>query len=232
MIELKCISTGSEANCYLLCTENETLIIDMGIKYTQLITKIDNLDNVVGGVLSHEHTDHNAINGKNRTSDLLEQIGIKIISPANSKLYTKYKLGNFEIIPVECKHNVICYGYVIKIENKYIYFATDTFSIKSIENLHIDYFIVECNYCDYLCEDAMIKENTNLVHLQNIMNNHQSLDTLNRYFNNLGYKPNTIITIHKSNSGYFDSKLVTTTLKDYADNFYIANNNSTYILGE
>ena len=78
----------------------------------------------------------------------------------------------------------------------------------------------------------MIKENTNLVHLQNIMNNHQSLDTLNKYFNNLGYKPNTIITIHKSNSGYFDKVEVKCALKKYAENFYIADNNTKYVLGD
>lgn len=232
MIELKCISTGSEANCYLLCTENETLIIDMGIKYTQLITKIDNLDNVVGGVLSHEHTDHNAINGKNRTSDLLEQLGIKILSPKNSSVGKKYKLGSFEIIPTLNKHNVICYGYVIKVNNQIIYFSTDTSKLTKFNNIKIDHFIVECNYCEVICSKFMIKSNTNLIHLQNIFDNHCSLDYLDNYIKSLNYKPKTLITIHKSNSGYFDSKLVTTTLKDYADNFYIANNNSTYILGE
>lgn len=232
MLELKCISTGSSANCYLLSTENETLIIDMGIKYSKLLTEIDNLDNVVGGILSHEHTDHNAINNKQRTSDLLEQIGIKVISPANAKLYKKYKFGSFEIIPIECYHNVPCYGYVIKINNKYLLFATDTSKMQHIKNIQIDYFLVECNYCDYLCQEAMLMSDTNLVHLQNIMRNHQSLTTLDNYFKELDYKPNTIIIIHKSNSGYFDKVEVKCALKKYAENFYIADNNTKYVLGD
>ena len=232
MLELKCISTGSEANCYLLTNGKEILIIDMGIKYKQLLTEIDDLDKVVGAVLSHEHTDHNALNSRQRTSDSLEQIGIKIISPKNAELYKKYKLGSFEIIPIECYHNVTCYGYVIKIDNQYVYFATDTQQMKRITNLKIDYFIVECNYCDYLCKAAMLHSETDLVHLQNIMRNHQSLNTLNEYFENLGYKPKTIITIHKSNSGYFSSSETRFVLSKYADNLYIANNHKTYKLGD
>lgn len=230
MLELKCISTGSTANCYLLTNGKEILIIDMGIKYKQLLTEIDDLEKVVGAVLSHEHTDHNALNSKQRTSDLLEQIGIKIISPKNAELYKKYKLGSFEIIPIECYHNVICYGYVIKIDNQYVYFATDTQQMKRITNIKIDHFIVECNYCDYLCKEAMLNSETDLVHLQNIMRNHQSLNTLIDYFSNLGYKPKTIITIHKSNSGYFWSGDVKFELSKFADRLYIAHNHTTYKL--
>ena len=232
MLELKCISTGSTANCYLLTNGKETLIIDMGIKYSQLLMEIDDMDKVVGGVLSHEHTDHNAINRNYRTSDLLEQIGIHIISPENAELYKKYKLGSFEIIPIECFHNVTCYGYVIKIDGKYLYFATDTRKMEKISNIQIDYFVVECNYCEYLCEEAMLKSDTNLTHLNNVLKNHQSLNTLDNYFQNLGYRPNTIITIHKSNTGYFNTSETLFVLRKYADNVFVAKNHTTYKLGE
>ena len=232
MLELKCISTGSEANCYLLTNGKETLIIDMGIKYPKLLMEIDDLDKIAGGILSHEHTDHNAINGNQRTSDLLEQIGIRIISPKNAELYKKYKLGSFEIIPIQCYHNVVCYGYVIRIDGQYVYFATDTFKMEKIKNIEIDHFIVECNYCDYLCQTAMLNAETNLTHLQNIMRNHQSLNTLQEYFDNLGYNPKTLITIHKSNSGYFERAEVQYVINQYADNAYIAKNHTTYKLGE
>ena len=104
--------------------------------------------------------------------------------------------------------------------------------MKKISNIKIDYFIVECNYCDYLCREAMLNSETNLLHLQKIMINHQSLNTLNSYFENLGYKAKTIITIHKSNSGYFSASEVNFVLKKYADKLYIASNNTTYKLGE
>lgn len=232
MLELKCISTGSTSNCYLLVNDKETLIIDMGVKYKFLLTKIENLDNVVGAILSHDHTDHDAFNGKQRTSELLEQIGINVLSPKNAELYHKYKLGGFDIIPIECYHNVTCYGYVIRVNNKYIYFATDTQQMKRITNIRIDYFIVECNYCDYLVSEALLSNDTNMTHLQNIMLNHQSLNTLKDYFDNLGYNPKTIITIHKSNSGYFSPSETKFVLSKYADNLYIADNNKTYLLGE
>lgn len=232
MLNLKCISTGSTANCYLLSTENETLIIDLGVKYKKLITEIDNMDNIVGAILSHEHTDHNAINGNQRTSDFIEQLGIKVISPKNAELYKKYKLGSFEIIPVNSIHNVVCYGYVIRINNEFIYFATDTKELEKFKNIKIDHFIVECNYCDYLCYEAMMLESTNILHMQSIFKNHHSLNSLKTYLESLNYLPKTVITIHKSNTGYFNSNEVYLELKKYAEKVYIAHNNTTYKLGD
>ena len=232
MLQLKCISTGSTANCYLLSTESETLIIDMGVKYSKLLEEIDDLDKIVGAILSHEHTDHNAINGERRTSDLLEQIGIKVLSPKNATVGKQYKLGSFDIIPVESKHNVVCYGYVIRVAGQIIYFATDTQKLTKFKGIQIDHFIVECNYCDYLCEEALLRDETNIIHLKSIFDNHHSLNSLENYCKDLKYKAKTIITIHKSNSGYFNSKDVLFVLKNYADNIYVANNHTTYKLGE
>ena len=231
MLTLKCISTGSTANCYLLSNGKEILILDMGIKYANLITEIDDLDKVVGAVLSHHHTDHNAYNGKHRTSELLEQIGIRVLSPDNVSLHKKYKLGSFEIIPVENVHNVVCYGYVIRIDNEFVYFATDTSKLSKISNIQFDHLIVECNYCNYLVNEAMFLNDTNLAHLNSILKYHHSFNSLSEYLEDLGYNPKTIISIHKSNTGYFNEKEVRAMLKLHTPNAYVAKNNTTYILG-
>lgn len=231
MLYFNCISTGSTANCYLLSDGKETLILDMGVKYKKLLSNIGDLDSVVGAVLTHSHADHDAINGKQRTSELLNQIGIKVLSPNNCEVYKKYKLGSYEIVPVNSVHNVICYGYLIKIGSELVYFATDTSQLQRFANQQIDYFIVECNYCNLICERIMLDSSTNIAHLQSIFNYHHGLDSLVDYFNTLSYKPKTIITIHKSNSGLFDSNMVMAKIKDFADVVHIASNNTNYILG-
>ena len=59
MSVLKVLSSGSKGNCYLLITPNETLIIEAGIRYKDILKGLDfKLDKVVGCLVSHEHKDH------------------------------------------------------------------------------------------------------------------------------------------------------------------------------
>lgn len=57
MLKLKCLATGSSGNCYLLSTENETLILDCGIPIMEIKKSLDfDLGGIVGVVVTHSHT--------------------------------------------------------------------------------------------------------------------------------------------------------------------------------
>lgn len=57
MLKLKCLATGSSGNCYLLSTENETLIFDCGIPIKEIKKGLDfDLGGIVGVVVTHSHT--------------------------------------------------------------------------------------------------------------------------------------------------------------------------------
>ena len=53
---LKCIGSGSSGNCYLISTENETLILDCGLPIKD-IKKALNYDirRISGVVVTHSH---------------------------------------------------------------------------------------------------------------------------------------------------------------------------------
>lgn len=55
MLMIKVNSTGSIANSYNLVCNNETLLIDLGLSYKDMLLKIDNINEVVGGLVSHFH---------------------------------------------------------------------------------------------------------------------------------------------------------------------------------
>lgn len=59
-MKLKCISTGSSGNCYLLHADNgETLILDCGIGIKEIKKGLDwNIKDVVGVLCTHKHLDH------------------------------------------------------------------------------------------------------------------------------------------------------------------------------
>lgn len=57
MATLKVIGSGSQqGNCYLLQAEKETLILDLGCKWSEVLETLNHkIDNVVGVLVSHSH---------------------------------------------------------------------------------------------------------------------------------------------------------------------------------
>lgn len=55
MLMVKVNATGSMANSYNLVYDDETLLIDFGLSYKDMLLKIDNANEIVGGILSHRH---------------------------------------------------------------------------------------------------------------------------------------------------------------------------------
>ena len=56
MATFKCLSSGSQGNCYLLETKDETLILELGIGWKDILKGLNyNLQNVSGVLVSHSH---------------------------------------------------------------------------------------------------------------------------------------------------------------------------------
>lgn len=56
-MKLKVLATGSQGNCYILGTENEKIIIDLGINFEVLKKEVCfNFNTVLGVLLSHAHS--------------------------------------------------------------------------------------------------------------------------------------------------------------------------------
>ena len=56
MMKLKVLSSGSQGNCYLLSTENETLILDCGLPIMEIKKGLDfDLGGIKGVLVTHAH---------------------------------------------------------------------------------------------------------------------------------------------------------------------------------
>lgn len=56
MATLKCLSSGSQGNCYLLECNNEVLIIELGVSWKEVLRGLNyDLSKVVGVLVSHSH---------------------------------------------------------------------------------------------------------------------------------------------------------------------------------
>ena len=93
-MKLKCISTGSSGNCYLLQTDNgETLILDCGIGIKEIKKGLNwNIKDVVGVLCTHKHLDHS------KSLDNFKKISIPVFAPYQRN-YNKKNYGGFTIYP-------------------------------------------------------------------------------------------------------------------------------------
>lgn len=159
---IKVIATGSSGNCYLLETENESLLIECGISIKKIKEALNfNLTKVKGCLITHEHKDHSKCvndimktgidvymsSGTSESCELIQEFkNYRLHLLESSK---QYNIGSFRIVPFETQHD--CkepQGFLIyHPELGKILFATDTYYLKyRFEN--VDHILIECNYTE------------------------------------------------------------------------------------
>lgn len=203
---LKVLGSNSKGNCYLLSTSKETLIIECGIKYKDILAGLDyDLSKVVGCLVTHEHKDHSksiadligdgidiyASAGTIENSLREEEINPYRVKKVNNKPFNP---GTFTILPFDVHHDAEePLGFLIhhkEIGN--LLFLTDTYYCDyNFKNLN--HILVECNYSKEYIEDETLS-------LRNrIVNSHFELSNVINFLksNDLG-KVRNIMLLHLS----------------------------------
>lgn len=188
MNKLKVLGSSSKGNCYLLLLEGETLIIEAGINYKEILKGLDfNIANVVGCLVTHEHKDHSKA-----VKNLIES-GIDVYSSKGTfeelkvnsyrtKVINTMKwqrIGNFEILPFPVKHDARePLGFLIKHkEIGSLLFITDTcyceYSFKNVNHI-----LIECNFVKKILNENNISNS-----LRNrILETHFELENVAAFF--------------------------------------------------
>ena len=219
-MNLKVISTGSKGNAYILENESEALLIECGVRFSNIKEALNfNFEKVVGCILTHEHGDHSkAINE-------VMSAGIAVFSSEGTHealgttmhhracMYKKHQtfvLGNFKIMPFDVKHDAAdpCGFLIHHPETGNVLFMTDLmYSKYTFKNLHN--IIIEANYDTEIAR----KKLSEMEFLRNrIIKSHMSLDTCKEFLkqNDLT-QVNNIVLIHLSDSNS-DEKLFRETI--------------------
>ena len=205
---MKLITIGSDSsgNCYLLRGRSETLILEAGVKYKEVIKALDyDISSVVGAVVSHEHGDH--------AKSVDDYLSNGIVTLANSNVLRGkhssfagiisagqgYILGGFRILPFEAKHDVPCFGFIIEhSEMGKLLFLTDTmYSEYTFKGLN--HILVECNYCDHVLDKNIESGTVHESMRGRLLNTHMELKTTKNLLksNDLSNVKN-IVLIHLS----------------------------------
>lgn len=209
-MELSILGSSSYGNCYILQNENEALIIEAGINFTEVKKALDfNLSKVVGCIISHEHGDHSKyvndfLNARIKVYASAGTVGKlntkSSIPPLPLEAGNKLKLGNFTILPFDVMHDCAePFGFVIKHEETgNILFVTDSYYVPvNVPNL--SNILIEANYCDEILE-RNFREGKTIAKLRDrTIESHMSIKTCKEALlaNDLS-KVNNIVLIHLS----------------------------------
>lgn len=219
-MKLIVLGSNSLGNCYILENENEALIIEAGIKFSEVKMAINyDIKKIVGCVISHEHNDH-----AGRYMEYMK-FGFPILSPEDvyrHKGYSimppwariiqankGYKVGNFKIIPFELKHDVQSFGYQIDHpEAGRTVFLTDTFYCEYTFD-KVTNWMIEANYADDILDSNIAEGHVPTSMRPRLLNSHMELNTTKSILtaNDLSETHN-IILIHLSDGNADEERFV------------------------
>lgn len=207
MAKLKCLSSGSIGNAYILECNGERLLLELGIKWNDILRGLNyDLSNITACLVTHEHLDHsksvpNALKSglsvfSNKEVESIYK-GVKVLPVG-----VKTQIGGFKVQPLIVPHNTMCYAYIITHEEAgKLVFLTDAAEFRyKIRGVH--HWIIECNHC----EELMLEHALNNVYSMSASENHleigQTIDVLK---NNFCVDTQTIVLCHLS-QGNADEK--------------------------
>ena len=152
-MKLEVLGSGSTGNCYLLHTSNGIIIIEAGIKWSEVLEALNfDVSNILCCLVSHEHGDH----GK-YAKEYAQRGGFQLVmtnGTADSLSIPPYLLQNnvekLGIKMFETQHDAVepCGFYIRDLKtNESLVFATDTYYVK-YKFPPVNYIMVECNYAE------------------------------------------------------------------------------------
>lgn len=208
-MELKVLGSSSKGNSYLLDSGNEVLLIEAGVRFTEVKKALAfDLRRVVGCLVSHEHNDHakyikKIVESGIRTlalGEVWESKGLTHERGAVVLDYGKtYRFGDFRVKAFPACHDVPCAGFFIDHpRGGRILFLTDSYMCEyNFPGLR--HVMIECNYSDECLYRAIAQGRTMSSQRERLMTSHMELSTCKAFLQSLDLsKVEDIVLLHLS----------------------------------
>lgn len=220
------LRSGSKANCTVIIDKDTIILIDIGIKYNELISELNNLNinpnNITACLITHSHTDH--IGGLNiflkhhkipifLSKDMItESIYLRMIE--SYILYEdNFNINDINITVFPTSHDKPSVGFIIKNKSKELVYVTDTGYIhdKYMNLLHNkDIYIIESNHDIEMLQNGKYPEKVKRRILSD--NGHLSNNTTSYYLSKhlIGNNTKIIVLAHLSEENNTPKKALDT----------------------
>lgn len=184
---LEVLASGSSGNCYLLKGENETLILEAGIRFLDIKKSLNfSFARVSGVLVTHRHGDHAKSVGDFLSSGIQTYAPADVFSTFNSHFahtvepMKAYRIGGFRVMPLLAIHDVPCLSYVIEHpEMGRLLFMTDSVSFDYVIR-DLDHIMIEANYSDDILDSNINLGLEPATIRQRLLQSHCELSTTSR----------------------------------------------------
>lgn len=211
-MKLKVLGSSSKGNCYILENDSEALILEAGVKFSEVKHALNyNIKKVVGCLITHEHKDH-----AGKINEVLNAT-IPVYASAGTIQNTKIEgyrlplvceagnlltLGGFQIIPFATMHDCAepLGFYIDHPETGRVLFATDTYYIPNTF-AGLSNILIEANYRRDILDKQIENGKVSLARRNRTIRSHMSYENcLKMLLANDISKVNNIVLIHLSDS--------------------------------
>lgn len=218
-MRLNVLGSDSNGNCYILQTDKEALIIEAGVRFSEVKKVLKwQLSKVVGAVISHEHNDH-AKYVRDFVSNGITVLALPSVFKAkgiNSLSFRKdiepmhgYIVGGFKVFAIPVCHDVPCLGFIIEHEDMgRMLFVTDTMMLE-YRVPGLNHILLEANYAEDIL-DAKIEAGSVPVSMKpRLIHSHMEIETAKGILraNDLS-GVNEIVLIHLSNGNSDERRFI------------------------
>mgnify|MGYP000475300427 FL=1 len=218
-MRLNVLGSDSNGNCYVLQTDKEALIIEAGVRFSEVKKILKwQLSKVVGAVITHEHNDH-AKYIRDFVSNGITVLALPSVFKAkgiDSLSFRKeiepmhgYIVGGFKVFAMPVCHDVPCVGFIIEHEDMgRMLFVTDTMMLE-YRVPGLNHILLEANYAEDILDAKIEAGSVPLSMKPRLIHSHMEIETTKGILraNDLS-GVNEIILIHLSNGNSDERRFV------------------------
>lgn len=218
-MNLHILGSNSLGNCYVLETATEALILEAGVRMSNVKKALRwHMRKVVGAVITHQHNDHAGYVAEMAASGVMV-LALRDVFRSHGlsgKSFTKeieggrgYKLGNFKILALPVKHDVPCLGYIIQHPDMgKLLFITDTVTFDYVVP-GLNTVMIEANYADDIVAENITNGDMPEAMRPRLINSHMEIEQTKAILadNDLSEVGN-IILIHLSDGNADEQRFV------------------------
>ncbi len=218
-MRLNVLGSDSNGNCYILQTDKEALIIEVGVRFSEVKKALKwQLSKVVGAVITHEHNDH-AKYVRDFVSNGITVLALPSVFRAkgiDSLSFRKeiepmhgYIVGSFRVFAMPVCHDVPCVGFIIEHEDMgRMLFVTDTMMLE-YRVPGLNHILLEANYAEDILDAKIEAGSVPLSMKPRLIHSHMEIETTKGILraNDLS-GVNEIVLIHLSNGNSDERRFV------------------------